>query len=392
MCSLTSLASGALLQAAQGQAGTDDIRRQVALQVALIDLGVGRHVGERIRQRGGDPGLVLDRRLHAEQRCMPAGQQDLVDPAQAGTGDEVADRGLHLHGEGIERGLEQLRAPGLGQRVLALLDLGLERVEREHARRALRELVAVAVQRLFVQFFPALVEDGLGAAAAQVDHRHHRQRARVGLGHLVRHAQHLHDRALHRVFLDIHHLRLEAGHFGRGHAFLHAVAVGRGNAHADAALGLAGADHGEVEVDRLRRRIEPVRLGFDLGIEFVFGQVVRQADRLRFGQHGGNAQHHVLGADAGLAERTPERDPDCLDVDDVAIGNGIAVQQFAGAFFQPVVLPAAPHRELDYLDTGRPDIHADRSPAQKPRQNAPTQGDPLTFELAPGLNALIERA
>ncbi|MNN20830.1 hypothetical protein D3C81_1341260 [compost metagenome] len=80
----------------------------------------------------------------------------------------------------------------------------------------------------------------------------------------MRHAQHLHDRALHRVFLDIHDLGLEPGHLGRGHALLHAVAVGRRDAHPDTALGLAGADHGEVEVDRLRWRIEPVRLGLDL--------------------------------------------------------------------------------------------------------------------------------
>ncbi|MNY15496.1 hypothetical protein D3C86_1487100 [compost metagenome] len=214
----------------------------------------------------------------------------------------------------------------------------------------------------------------------------------VGLGQGGRHAEHLHDRALHGVLLDIHHLRLQASHFGRRYPLLHAIAVGGRHAHANPAFGLVGANHREVEIHRLGRRIEAVRLRFDLRIEFVLGQVVRKTDSLRFRQHGRHAKDNVLGTNTGLAKGSLQRDAHGLDVDDVAIGNGVAVQQFAGAFFQPEVVFARPNGQLHDLDAGRPDIHADRSPAQKTRQDAPSQGDPLTFELAHGMTALMGRA
>ncbi len=125
-----------------------------------------------------------------------------------------------------------------------------------------------------------------------------------------------------------------------------------------------------------------MRLGFHLDVKLVLGQVVRQADGLRFGQHRRHAEHHLLGADAGFAEGTLESDANGFDIDHVAIGNGITVQQFAGTFLQPIVVLATAHGQLDYLNAGRPDVNADRRTAQQPRQDASPQGDPLTVELA----------
>ena len=196
-----------------------------------------------------------------------------------------------------------------------------------------------------------------------MDDRHNREVLGIGFRETFWHAEHLHDRALHGVLFDVHHLRLQASHLGGRHALLNAIAIGGRDTHADAAFGFAGTNHRKVEVDRLRRRIEAVRLGFDLGIEFVFREIVRKTDRLGLRQHRRHAEHDFLRADASLAERALQRDTHGLDVDHVAIGNGVAIQQFAGAFFQPEVVSACPDGQLHDLDARRPNIYADRSPA-----------------------------
>ena len=169
------------------------------------------------------------------------------------------------------------------------------------------------------------------------------------------------ERLLHRVGLDVHHARLEAGGLGDGDPVLDLLLARGGDQH----LRLFGivrrrTDDLEVEVDLVEReRNVLIGLGLDLKLEVLLLLARRDDDLLGDDHRGRKGERDVAVAAAQPLVGALQRVADEVEVGDVAVGDDVPDQRLDGVPLEAVAAFAR-FGELHQLDRRRTDVDADQ--------------------------------
>ena len=165
------------------------------------------------------------------------------------------------------------------------------------------------------------------------------------------------ERLLHRVGLDIHHPRLQAGGLRDRDPILDLFLAGGRDQHLGL-LGIVGrrADGLEVEIDLVERERDVlVGLGLDQQFQLFLPLPGRNDDLLGDDHRGRKGERDVLVPAAEPLVGALEGVRDQVQVGDVAVGDDVAHQGLDRIALEPI-RALSRLDELDELDGGRTDV------------------------------------